>query len=144
MENSDINWILLQGMMNSGHKGSKNSVHKGVNFHPTSIRVFRGPGPGELGCFFFRRVARQDGEVSPWPRRETHVRAGPIVCRLLQSCRTLQVSRWRSAQRWRWKDDSEPNIMYRTYITSTNSILKVARSLPRGVQQSAVLCTLSE
>ena len=44
MKNSDINYFFLQGMMNSGHKGSKNSVHKGVNFHPTSTRVFRGPG----------------------------------------------------------------------------------------------------
>ena len=43
MKNSDINYFFLQGMMNSGHKGSKNSVHKGVNFHPTSTRVFRGP-----------------------------------------------------------------------------------------------------
>ena len=44
MKNSDINYFFLQGMMNSGHKGSKNSVHKGVNFHPTSTRVFWGPG----------------------------------------------------------------------------------------------------
>ena len=43
MKIPDINYIFLRGMMNSGHKGSKNSVHKGVNFHPTSTRVFRGP-----------------------------------------------------------------------------------------------------
>ena len=49
MKNSDINYFFLQGMMNSGHKGSKNSVHKGVNFHPTSTRVFRGPGEGSAG-----------------------------------------------------------------------------------------------
>ena len=38
-----INEIFLQGMMNSGHKGSKKFVHKGPFFHPTSTRVFRGP-----------------------------------------------------------------------------------------------------
>ena len=43
MENSDINYFFLQGIMNSGHKGSKDFVHKGLNFHPTSPRVFRGP-----------------------------------------------------------------------------------------------------
>ena len=34
---------ISQGMMNSVRKGSKKSVHKGANFHPTSTRVFRGP-----------------------------------------------------------------------------------------------------
>ena len=38
-----INEIFLQGMMNSGHKGSKEFVHKGPFFHPTSTRVFWGP-----------------------------------------------------------------------------------------------------
>ena len=34
---------ISQGTMNSVRKGSKNSVHKGAYFHPTSTRVFRGP-----------------------------------------------------------------------------------------------------
>src|ERR1700748_3320143 len=43
-----INKIFLQGMMNSGHKGSKKFVHKGPFFHPTSTRVFQGPGASTL------------------------------------------------------------------------------------------------